>query len=398
MGGKDTQGAKPQAHVLKRSAVILMSVTAGAAVANLYYSQPLLEELSRYFGVTPAVIGIAALLIHAGYAAGMLLIVPLGDMLENKPVIVTMLLLSVLSLAGISFAAGTGIFCAFSFLVGITSVVPQMMVPLAAHLAEPDKRGRVIGTVMSGLLIGILLSRTFSGLIGSALGWQAVYRIAAAAMAVTAAANILMLPESRPEKHTGYLSLISTLPPLLRSQPILMESSVLGCLNFAAFSIFWTTLSFYLKSPHYSMGAQVAGLFGLLGVAGALAASLVGRVTDRVSPRFTLAIAMLTVLFSFIIMVLFGGSIWGLIAGVIILDLGFQSAHVSNLARVHSLAAENRSRNNALYMFFSFLGGAAGAAAGSSVWEYFGWDGVCAAGIMVMVAGIFILYWRRKRK
>jgi predicted MFS family arabinose efflux permease len=373
-----------------------MAIASGATVANLYYAQPLLEELSRYFHVSQAGMGVSAMLIQAGYALGLLFLVPLGDIRERRSLIMTMLVCSIGALLLISFSPSMPVFLISSLLLGATSIVPQLLVPFAAHLAHPRERGKAIGNVMSGLLIGILLSRTLSGAVGSVLGWQAVYRLAAVMITALAVSFALLLPRSPATSAMGYGSLMKSLSGLFRSERVLRESSLVGALMFGGFSAFWTTLSFFLKSPAYDLGAQVAGLFGLVGVAGALTASVTGRVTDRVSPRFTLGLAIVLSALSYFCFWIFGHKMAGLVAGVIVLDIGAQSAHISNQARIYALDAAARNRINAVYMVSSFAGGAAGSVLASVAWEFFDWHGVCGVGL-AFVAGAAAVYVRGGR-
>jgi predicted MFS family arabinose efflux permease len=364
--------------VLRRPLVLLMAIAAGMTVANLYYAQPLLEELSRFFHVSHSAIGIAAMLIQVGYALGLLFLVPLGDIRERRSLIITVLLCSIGALLLISFSSGMGLFLFSSLLLGTTSIVPQLVVPFAAQLAPPHERGKAIGNVMSGLLIGILLSRTLSGVVGTALGWRAVYRLAAAMSVLLAIAFSLTLPRSRPDSAMGYGALMRSIGSLFRSERVLREASLVSAGMFGAFSAFWTTLSFLLKSPVYNLGAEVAGLFGLIGVAGALTASVVGRVTDRVSPRFTLTIAILLSALSYICLGALGHRIAALVGGVIALDIGMASGHISNQARIYALDPAARNRINAVYMVTNFIGGASGSLLGAFSWGLLGWHGVCA--------------------
>jgi predicted MFS family arabinose efflux permease len=381
---------------LTRPLVLLMAIASGATVANLYYAQPLLEELSRYFHVSQSGMGVSAMLIQAGYALGLLFIVPLGDIRERRSLIMTMLVCSIGALLLISFAPNMPVFLLSSLLLGVTSIVPQLLVPFAAHLAHPRERGKAIGNVMSGLLIGILLSRTLSGMVGSVLGWQAVYRLAAAMILALVVSFALLLPRSHASSAMGYGSLMKSLGGLFRSERVLRESSLVGALMFGSFSAFWTTLSFFLKSPVYNLGAQVAGLFGLVGVAGALTASVTGRVTDRISPRFTLGLAIVLSALSYLCFWKFGHEMAGLVAGVIVLDIGAQSAHISNQARIYALDAAARNRINAVYMVTSFAGGAVGSVLASVVWGFFGWHGVCGVGL-AFIAGAATVYVRGGR-
>ena len=363
--------------VLKRPLVLLMAVGAGMTVANLYYAQPLLEELSRFFRVSHSAIGMAAMLVQVGYALGLLFLVPLGDIRERRSLIITVILCSIGTLLLISFSSGIGLFLFSSLLLGTTSIVPQLVVPFAAHLAPPQERGKAIGNVMSGLLIGILLSRTLSGVVGTALGWRAVYRLAASMIALLAVAFSLTLPRSRPDSAMRYGALMRSIGSLFRTEPVLREASLVSAGLFGAFSAFWTTLSFLLKSPVYNMGAEVAGLFGLVGVAGALTASVVGRITDRVSPRFTVFVAVVLSALSYLCLWTLGQRMAGLLAGVIVLDIGMTSGHISNQARIYALDPAARNRINAVYMVTNFIGGASGSFLGAFSWAHLGWHGVC---------------------
>ncbi|WP_234117489.1 MFS transporter [Clostridium hydrogenum] len=378
--------------------IVLMSIACAASAANLYYSQPLLEQISRFFNVSSSIIGISAMLIQIGYAIGLVFLVPLGDIKERRRLIMIMLFCSAIALFSISLSFNIWWFILGSLLVGLTSITPMLIVPLAAHLAKPAERGKVIGSVMSGLLIGILLSRVFSGIIGSILGWQIVYRIAAVMMILLIFVFKLCLPESVPDSSMSYKKLLKSLVELFKNQPVLIEASLIGAMMFGTFSIFWTALSFLLKSPVYNLGAQAAGMFGLVGIVGALAASAVGRIADKRSPRFTLTIAITFSFLSYICFLIFGYKMWGLIVGVILLDLGIQSGQVSNQTSINTLDAVARSRNNAVYMTFYFLGGALGSWLGTFFWGLFGWIGVCSIGITFQIVAATIHICGIKRR
>ncbi|EKQ56134.1 MULTISPECIES: MFS transporter [unclassified Clostridium] len=378
--------------------IALMSIACAASAANLYYSQPLLEQISRFFNASSSIIGITAMLIQIGYAIGLVFLVPLGDIKERRNLIMIMLLCSAISLLSLSISFNIWWLLLSSLIVGLTSITPMLIVPLVAHIAKPAERGKVIGSVMSGLLIGILLSRVFSGIIGSILGWQIVYRIAAGMMVLLILVFKLWIPKSVPDSSMSYKKLLKSLIGLLRNQPILVESSLIGAMMFGTFSIFWTALSFLLKSPVYNLGAQAAGMFGLAGIIGALAASMVGRIADKRSPGFTLTIAIIISFLSYICFLIFGYQMWGLIIGVILLDLGIQSAQISNQARINTLDATARSRNNAVYMTFYFCGGALGSWLGTFFWGIFGWIGVCGVGIIFQIVAATIHICGLKRR
>lgn len=385
---------------LSRFLVLTMAVASGITVANLYYIQPLLAEIARSFHVSQESVGFAATLTQMGYALGMLMILPLADIREKKSLILFMLGCSAGALLLMAFARNSLMLCVASFTVGFTSVVPQIIVPLAAQLAVRKERGHIIGTVMSGLLIGILVSRTFSGLIGQYLGWQTVYFIASAFMIILAVFLTFWLPKCSSASKMRYIQLFRSMVSLTRELPQLREASLNGGLMFAAFSIFWTTLSFLLEGPHYHLGADAAGLFGLVGVVGALAAPVAGNMADKRSPRFAISIGMGAVTLAYLCFLIFGFQLAGLIAGVILLDLGVQSCQISNQARVHAISDEARNRINTVYMVFYFVGGALGSYLGSYSYARFGWAGVCIVGILTQIAAIAsqLCGYRRDRR
>jgi predicted MFS family arabinose efflux permease len=374
--------------------VLLLAATAAATVANLYYAQPLLPEMARSLGVSARTVAWVPVLTQVGYAFGLFLFIPLGDAVERRGLILALVLASAAALAGAALAPGAALLALASLAVGVFSVVPHVAVPLAAHLAAPGERGRVIGLIMSGVLAGILLARTAAGLVGGAFGWRAVYGLAAAGMVVLTLALARLLPHAPPERSVRYAELLASLWTLVRREPELRQASLIGAMGFGAFSVFWTTLAFFLETPPYHWGAEGAGLFGLVGLAGALAAPVVGRVADRRGARFATGIALAVALASFALFALAGTNLAGLIAGVVLLDVGVQSAHVSNLARVHALEPGARSRRNTVYMVSYFAGGALGTWLGVRAWVHLGWPGVCATGAAFVVAGL--LAWRRR--
>lgn len=384
---------------LTKSLTFMMAVACGVAVANLYYIQPLEAQIASTFHVSQNAAGIAAMLTQIGYALGLLLFVPLGDMTERRSMILRMLLFVAASLliAGLSQSYAVLLFAMFA--IGLTTIVPQLIVPYAAHLAQPDEQGNVIGDVMSGLLIGILLSRTFSGLLGAAAGWRIVYLIAAGLNCLLIVVIWLFFPRSESVSDLSYPKLLKSIPGLIRTQRSLRESACNGFLMFASFSAFWTSLIFLLETPHYNMGPREAGLFGLAGVAGALAAPLIGKAADRRSPRFTVGIGVMLSTLAYLFFSFFGFQIWGLIVGVIILDLGNQCGQVSNMARVQALGDAVRSRNNTVFMFSYFIGGAAGSFLGTLSFQQFGWLGVCAIGLVFQLMAIivhFLIYRKQE--
>jgi len=373
--------------------VLIMAFACAVSVANLYYIQPLLALMRHGFGVSAGQMGAIPTILQIGYALGLLLIVPLGDYYNQRSLILSMLILVALALAAMASAPTLFFLGLAGAFVGLTTVVPQLILPYAANLAPAPIRGRVLGTIMSGLLIGVLLARTVSGALAAWLGWRAMYWIAAVMMILLAVGLRFLLPPDRmPKGKMNYLQLLRSLWYLARTQPALRETSLFGAMTFGAFSAFWVTLSFLLETPPYHFGSVVAGLFGLVGVAGALMASVVGKFSDRHDARYANGFTMLIALLAFIILWLFGYRLVGLIIGVILLDLGAQGNLVACQTRVYSLLEGARSRLNTVFMFSYFLGGSLGSLLGTLGWSIARWNGVCMAAILMLVAA-FIVYF-----
>ncbi len=379
---------------IDRRLVWIMAIACAFSVANLYYVQPLLADMGKGFAISAAQIGLVATIGQVGYACGLLLIVPLGDKYNQRTIIVSMLVIVTAALVAMATAPTFAFLTVASFLVGLTTVVPQVIIPYAANLASDGERGRVVGTVMSGLLIGILLARTLSGYIGAQFGWRQVYWMAAVLMILLAIVLRFALPnDTMQKKGMSYASLMKSLWDLLQREPVLRETSVFGALTFGTFSAFWVTLSFLLATPPYHFGSEVAGLFGLVGVAGALAASFVGKFADRRDARSANGAMMLVTLVSFILMWLAGQWLIGLIIGVVLLDLGTQGNQVANQTRVYSLNGEARNRLNTVYMVIYFIGGSLGSLLGTYAWSLDHWNGVgiVGCGLMVIALGFYAL-------
>jgi predicted MFS family arabinose efflux permease len=369
---------------LDTALVWLMALTCGLVVANIYYNQPLLAAIGRTFHIADSQASLVATATQVGYTLGMLLVVPLGDMLERKRLMLWMLLGAAICLGAAALAPSFLLLAVASVLIGICSSVPQLLLPMAASLAPEADRGRIVGRIMSGLLIGILLSRTVSGYVGAHLGWRMVFEGAAGMMLALAGLLAWRLPRDRPNFQGTYASLMQSLLTLIRELPPLRRSALVGAGIFAAFSVFWTTLAFYLEGPAYHYGSDVAGFFGLVGAVGALAAPLAGKTADTKGPRYAITVGILLALVSYVVLGVGGGYLAGLVLGVILLDVGVQSAHISNQTLVFSLRPEARSRLNTVYMTGYFTGGSLGSIIGGLAWTHFGWSGVCAVG------GLFI--------
>ncbi|MFD3001040.1 MFS transporter [Pontibacter toksunensis] len=374
-----TPGAEPQ---LTRTTLWLMTIASGMVVANIYYNQPLLVKIAETYQVPEAQAGWVAMLTQVGYAIGLLFIIPLGDMLRRKRLILFDFLLIILSLLLAAFSPNIYTLMVASLLIGATSVVPQLFVPMAAHLARPEARGKAVGTVMSGLLIGILCSRTLSGFVGEHLGWRAMFVIAAGLMLVLWVVLYYLLPEVHPQFKGNYKSLMKSLVHLFRTEPKLRLASFRGALSFACFGGFWTTLVFLLEAPPFNAGSDVAGAFGLVGAGGAVMASVMGRLSDKFDTRNILIATIGMITLSYIIFGVFSTSLIGLVLGVILLDLGLQASHIANQTLIFSLQPQARNRLNTVYMFIYFMGGATGTIIASQAWQVWRWNGVVLVGLV----------------
>jgi predicted MFS family arabinose efflux permease len=280
-------------------------------------------------------------------------------------------------------------------------VVPQIIIPFAASLASDEQRARIVGTVLSGLLIGILLARTVSGFVGAELGWRAMYGIAAGLMLLLALVLWRALPEQPSSDGMSYLQLLASLWNIVRTEPALRLVCLFGALNFAAFNVFWVTLAFFLRTPPYHFGSEIVGLFGIVGIVGAAAAPQVGRLADRTGkPRLTIGLGLLIVLLAFGVFWLSGSALGGLIVGVILLDLGAQTTLVSCQTIAQSLRPQARSRLNTIFMTTYFLGGAAGSALGSYGWSLGRWAAICMIGMVLILGALmaFLLTSRSTRR
>jgi predicted MFS family arabinose efflux permease len=387
-----TGGGRPG---LPRRLVVLLAVACGAAVANNYYAQPLLHTIGASFGVRGSTAGLLVTAGQVGYAAGLAFLVPLGDVLERRRLITMMMVLTSAALVAAAAAPDIAALGSALAVVGVTTVAAQIIVPMAASLAAEQQRGRAVGTVMSGLMIGILLARVVSGLVAAAAGWRPVYIIAAVIMLLLAAVLRRMLPTVKPSGSSSYRALLGSVLTLIRTEPVLRQRMVLGAVAMGSFSILWTSIAFLLSGPPYRYGSAVIGLFGLAGLAGAVAAPQVGRLADRGYGRLGTLGTIVILLGSWGLLALGAHSLAALIPGIVLLDLGAQALHISNQSEIYALRAEVHSRLNTAYMVAYFTGGAVMSAATSLVFSAAGWGGVCVLGIVTAAAGLAV--WPRTR-
>jgi predicted MFS family arabinose efflux permease len=388
--GQHMSSPPPSTGPISRPLVLLLAVSTGVAVATNYYAQPLLDTIGRSLHLASGEAGLVVTASQIGYAAGLVFLVPLADLVERRRLVVAMCLFSAAGLVGAAAAPNLAVLLALVAFAGATSVVAQMLVAFGATLAAENERGKVVGTVMSGLLLGVLLARTAAGYIAAASSWRVVYLCAAALMGVLALVLWRSLPRYRAELDLAYPKALASVVAIFRREPVLRRRSLYGGLSFAAFSILWTSLAFLLSSPPYHYGAGTIGLFGLAGVAGALMASVAGRFADAGQQQALTVLTAVAMTLAFVVLLLDPDRLLVLIGGIVLLDLGSQGLHITNQSEIYALAGEARNRVNSAYMTCYFTGGTLGSVGSAFIYGRFGWDGVASFG--ASVAGLaFVL-------
>jgi predicted MFS family arabinose efflux permease len=388
---------------LPRSLVLLFAVACGLAVANVYYAQPVLDAIAADVGLNEAAAGAVVGVTQVGYGLGLILLVPLGDMVDRRRLVVTMLGLSTVALVGVAAAPSTAVLFAALAGVGVLAVVVQVLVAFAASLAEPERRGEVVGTVTSGVVVGILLSRTLAGGITELAGWRAVYLTSAVLVATVAALLWRALPgrvareDRAPAAPRGYGALLRSVAALYRHEPVLRQRATLALLIFATFSTLWTSLVLPLSEPPLSLSHGTIGLFGLVGAAGALAAVRAGRLADRGHAHATTGVALALMLASWLPIGLTRQSLMALVIGLVLLDLAVQAVHVTSQTMIYAIDPDARSRLVAAYMVFYSVGTAAGSVASTATYAWAGWAGVCVLGAAFSAAALAFWAWSRAK-
>lgn len=371
-----------------------LAAAAGFSAANIYYNQAMLGLLGREFAGTGGSVSSIPILTQTGYALGLLFLSPLGDRLERRSLILFTTLALIVSLAGAALAPSLVWLAIASLAIGVFATVAQQVVPMAAALAPVETRGRVVGTVMSGLLLGILGARAISGYVSDLWGWRTMFWIAAALMLAMGAVLAARLPRVAPTIHTSYPRLLASLVELMRRHRVLRQAMLVQALLFASFVAFWSTLGLMLAEPPFELGGKAVGLISLAAIGGALAAPLTGRLADKRGPAVMVTLGAGLVATAFAIFGLVPGSMIALVVGTVVLDLGVQAALISNQARIYALDHAARSRLNTVFMTGMFVGGAIGAAAVAVIFAHLGWVGTCLLGFSA--SGLALLVSLRK--
>jgi predicted MFS family arabinose efflux permease len=401
-------GGGPLTGRALRLVMLVLAFACGASVANLYYAQPLLGLIRQTFGVAPGTAALVVTVTQVGYAVGLALLLPLGDLLENRKLSSRTLVLTAVALAVAAFAPGFGVFLVAVALVGVTSVVAQVLIPLAAHLAPPQSRGKYVGQVTGGLLLGIMLARSAASLAAAAWGWRSIYAVSAGVMLATALALARLLPRWQPRQQAdqqtresaSYGRLVASSVTLARAEPLLLRRALSQALMFGAFTAYWTAIAFELTGQHHLTQAGIA-LFALVGAGGAVAAPVAGRLGDRGLGVPVRGAAIVVGVAALLLAATAASHLVLLALSAVLLDFAVQGGHVLNMRDFYALRPDARARMNSVYMTTIFAGGAAASAVAGPVSQHWGWPGVAVfAAILVAGAGLVWtgeqLFWRQR--
>lgn len=369
-----------------------MSVATGLAVAGNYFAQPLLDVIGGELGIGPSMAALVVTAAQVGYALGLILLVPLGDLLERRRLAVSLYAATAVFLLVSATAPNGTVLLISTALTGLTSVGAQVVVPFAATLADPAERGRVVGTVMTGLMLGLLLARTASGALSELGGWRTVYWVSAALMTLMAVLLRIFLPRLGGDgARLSYAGLLRSTLAMYRHEPLLRWRAAIGALSLASFSVLWTALTFLLARSPYDWTESAIGLVGLVGAVGALTATVAGRLADRGHVQRVTGVGTVLLVASWTALAAGANSLLWLLVGVIVLDLAHQAVLNSSQNILYALRPEARNRINSAFLTAFFAGGAVGSALASVVWVYGGWTGVCVLGA-ILSAGTVALW------
>lgn len=376
--------------VLTRPLLLLMAVATGLCAGGNYFNQPLLDSIADALGVGQSTAAVTVTVAQVSYGIGLLFLVPLGDLLDRRRLAVGLMVLAATGQAISGFAPSIGWLMIGTAMAGLFSVAAQVLVPFAATLAAPERRATAVGTVMSGLLVGILLARSVAGLLSGLGGWQTVYRVSAIVMVVVAAALWRALPSSQEHLGLRYRGILASMGRLLRDEPRLRTRSVLGAVSFASMGVVFASMAFLLAGEPFGLDDVAIGLVGLAGVAGAVMANATGRLADRGLVQATTGVGAVLLCASWGLFALGGHLLIAFLAAMVIADMALQCVHVSNQSVIYELAPHARSRVTSVYMTSYFIGGATGSALGSVAWSTHGWAGVCVLGLVLAVVAVAV--------
>ncbi|GHE78682.1 permease [Thalassotalea profundi] len=375
----------------------MMAIAVCATVANLYYNQPLLPLMGFTIGIDKDNLGLIPFASQIGYAAAILLISPLGDVMRRKTLIALLSISLTLSLFGIYFSTTLWMLVLATFFVGISANITQQIIPFAASLSSAENKGKVISTIMMGLTLGILLSRTVSGTIAEIFDWKTVYLFAACLSIVIGVLLFIVLPNPKPSAKMNYPSLIISMFTLVKKQPLLREAAITGALWFAAFNALWATLALHVSNEPFSYNVQQAGLFGFIGMAGIVGAKMSGRLVNKMGAKLLISISLVLVLLGFVVMAIWGNSLCGLVIGILLLDIGVFGAQIPNQVRILSIDPQAQSRINAVYMLFYYLGASFGSAVGVKIMAESGWLGLTTMGIILALSALIFHQFKNRK-
>ena len=392
MKGVPDSTASPVSAVASRGKIVMMAIIAGAVITNIYCTQPILPLIAAGLRVDVTAVDLVAGAALLGFSTGLALLLPLGDRFDRRKLVLIQIALALVFAVASALAPGIWPLIAASFALGIVSCVPQQLVPFAAVMSLPSERGRNVGTVVSGIMVGILVGRTIAGVIGAQWGWRAVYGTEAAFMVPVFIAAAVLLPKGVPSTQLTYGRLLASLWPLVRDNRPIRESMIIQALLWACFNAFWVNLAALLKSGPWHLGSAWAGGFGIIGAAGAFAASLGGNATDRMGFRKVIGASIGVATLAYVILSGAATSLAALIVGVIVLDIGVQSGLVSNQTRAFSVDPKAQGRINSLYMTATFFGGAIGATVSGWLMSRFGWPGIVMFGVVLGILA-FAIHW-----
>ncbi|WP_273804624.1 MFS transporter [Providencia rettgeri] len=382
---KQTQTAE-----LTTGLTILMAIATGLIVASNYYAQPLLDTIAVQFNLTTNMAGFIVTAAQLGYAVGLLFLVPLGDLFERKRLILFMTFLSASGLLITALSTNIWQILLGTALTGLFSVVAQVLLPMAASIAHPNKRGKAVGIIMSGLLLGILLARTVSGAVAMVGGWRAIYWVAFILLIILLIVLAIKLPRYHQKANLNYFQLLCSIGRLFFSTPVLAVRASLGALSFANFGLLWTAMAFLLASPPFNYSEGTIGLFGLVGAAGALMASQAGHLVDKGKGKIITTVGLVLLLLSWLPIGLAKHSLVAFIIGILVLDLAVQAVHVTSQSTLYRIMPEARNRLTAGYMTSYFIGGALGSLLSGYAYERAGWEGVAIAGVSLTALSLII--------